>query len=196
MLRVPVGFRVIRGSIGAELHVTDVGPVMPNLQRAINAPRTATAALVLAVFSVSVGYGAVLPLLPDLAARLLPLASTAVFAALVSVVVAFAVPNRRRTDSSESAPVLPALKSPTVVTKLLVLTFIVSAGIDVFEVGLALRGTQELHLTSYQIALMFMECSWGWKSFSSRATAVSRTSSQGSSICSGSRMCARLRMPP
>ena len=34
-----------------------------------------------------------------------------------------------------------------------------SAGIGVFEVGLALRGKQELALTQYQIALMFTECS-------------------------------------
>ena len=39
------------------------------------------------------------------------------------------------------------------------LTFIVSAGVGVFEVGLALRGKQELGLTPYQIALMFTECS-------------------------------------
>jgi len=45
------------------------------------------------------------------------------------------------------------------VPKLLVLTFIVSAGVGVFEVGLALRGKQELGLTPYQIALMFTECS-------------------------------------
>ena len=43
--------------------------------------------------------------------------------------------------------------------KLLILAFIVSAGIGVFEVGLALRGKQELALTQYQIALMFTECS-------------------------------------
>ena len=43
--------------------------------------------------------------------------------------------------------------------KLLILTFIVSAGVGVFEVGLALRGKQELGLTPYQIALMFTECS-------------------------------------
>ena len=34
-----------------------------------------------------------------------------------------------------------------------------SAGIGVFEVGLALRGKQELALMQYQIALMFTECS-------------------------------------
>jgi MFS family permease len=45
------------------------------------------------------------------------------------------------------------------VPKLLILTFIVSAGIGVFEVGLALRGKQELGLTPYQIGLMFSECS-------------------------------------
>ena len=46
-----------------------------------------------------------------------------------------------------------------VVPRLLVLAFIVSAGVGVFEVGLALRGKQELGLTQYQIATMFSECS-------------------------------------
>jgi len=45
------------------------------------------------------------------------------------------------------------------VPKLLLLTFIVSAGVGAFEVGLALRGKQALGLTAYQIALMFAECS-------------------------------------
>ena len=34
-----------------------------------------------------------------------------------------------------------------------------SGGVGVFEVGLALRGKQELGLTPYQIAMMFTECS-------------------------------------
>ena len=42
---------------------------------------------------------------------------------------------------------------------LLTLTFVVSTGVGVFEVGLALRGKQELGLAPYQIALMFSECS-------------------------------------
>jgi predicted MFS family arabinose efflux permease len=50
-------------------------------------------------------------------------------------------------------------ESAWLVPKLLVLTFIVSGGVGVFEVGLALRGKQELGLRSYQIALMFTECS-------------------------------------
>jgi predicted MFS family arabinose efflux permease len=45
------------------------------------------------------------------------------------------------------------------VPRLLILTFVVSAGVGVFEVGLALRGKQELGLSPYQIALMFTECS-------------------------------------
>jgi hypothetical protein len=43
--------------------------------------------------------------------------------------------------------------------RLVVLTFIVSTALGVFEVGVALRGTQQLNLTPYQIAVMFTECS-------------------------------------
>jgi MFS family permease len=59
----------------------------------------------------------------------------------------------RRRDQSGLAP------SRWLVPRLLILAFIVSAGVGVFEVGLALRGKQELGLTQYQIALMFTECS-------------------------------------
>ena len=61
-----------------------------------------------------------------------------------------ATPKRDRADLSVSHWLVP---------KLLSLAFIVSAGVGVFEVGLALRGKQELGLTQYQIALMFTECS-------------------------------------
>lgn len=43
--------------------------------------------------------------------------------------------------------------------KLLLLTFIVSTSVAAFEVELALLGKDDLGLTSYQIALMFAECS-------------------------------------
>jgi MFS family permease len=89
----------------------------------------------------------------------IPLASTAMLAALVSIVVAAAVPNGQRSDLSEKAPGIPAEKDRPVIMRLLVLTFIVSAGLGAFEVGLALRGTQQLNLRSYQVALMFTECS-------------------------------------
>jgi predicted MFS family arabinose efflux permease len=50
-------------------------------------------------------------------------------------------------------------KSTWLVPTLLILSFIVSTGVGVFEVGLALRGRQQLHLAPYQIAVMFTECS-------------------------------------
>jgi len=49
--------------------------------------------------------------------------------------------------------------APGLVRSLLLLGFVVSAGIGVFEVGLALRGKQELGLTPLQIATMFTLCS-------------------------------------
>jgi predicted MFS family arabinose efflux permease len=39
------------------------------------------------------------------------------------------------------------------------LSFIISTGVGVFEVGLALRGKEQLGLSHYQIAWMFTECS-------------------------------------
>jgi len=88
-----------------------------------------------------------------------PLAATALLAFLVSLAVAFTVPGRQGSDRSKQASITAVDKSAWLVPKLLILTFIVSAGIGVFEVGLALRGKQELGLTPYQIALMFTECS-------------------------------------
>lgn len=88
-----------------------------------------------------------------------PLASTAILAILVGVLVALVVPNRRAPAPSAKSDLRPAKDMSALVTRLLVLTFIVSAGVGVFEVGLALRGTQELRLTPYQVALMFTECS-------------------------------------
>jgi len=89
----------------------------------------------------------------------LPLTATALLAILVSLAVAFAVPCGQSGDRSSKAARAPVDTSAWLVPKLLALTFIVSAGVGVFEVGLALRGKQELGLTPYQIALMFAECS-------------------------------------
>jgi MFS family permease len=89
----------------------------------------------------------------------IPLAATALLAFLVAPVVAFAVPSGEGHDRSMKTNSTPVDKAAWLVPKLLILTFIVSAGIGVFEVGLALRGKQELGLTPYQIALMFTECS-------------------------------------
>ena len=89
----------------------------------------------------------------------IPLAATALLAFLVASAVAFAVPNGEGRDRSQKANGASVDKTAWLVPKLLILTFIVSAGVGVFEVGLALRGKQELGLTPYQIGLMFSECS-------------------------------------
>ena len=89
----------------------------------------------------------------------IPLAATALLAFLVACVVAFAVPSGEGNDRSQETTGASVDRSAWLVPKLLILTFIVSAGVGVFEVGLALRGKQELGLTPYQIAAMFTECS-------------------------------------
>jgi len=89
----------------------------------------------------------------------IPLTATALLAFLVACAVAFAVPGGEGREWSQKATGAALDRTVWVVPKLLILTFIVSAGVGVFEVGIALRGKQELGLTPYQIALMFTECS-------------------------------------
>jgi MFS family permease len=89
----------------------------------------------------------------------IPLTATALLAFLVVSIVAFAVPDGEGRQQSHKAIGAAGDKHEWLVAKLLVLTFIVSVGVGVFEVGLALRGKLELGLTPYQIALMFTECS-------------------------------------
>lgn len=88
-----------------------------------------------------------------------PMAATAILAFLVAFAVVFVVPITKRDDSIPKPSSTALEKRARLVPKLLALAFIVSAGVGVFEVGLALRGKQELGLTKYQIALMFTECS-------------------------------------
>ncbi|MEO7326931.1 MAG: MFS transporter [Minicystis sp.] len=90
----------------------------------------------------------------------IPLAATALLALAAALAVGLAVPRATlggdaARKSATLARAMPAWVLPT----LLALTFIASAGVGVFEVGLALRSRQELGLTPYQIALMFSECS-------------------------------------
>jgi MFS family permease len=89
----------------------------------------------------------------------IPLAATALLAFLVALAVAIAMPGGRSHDQSQKTLDAAVDKTTWLVPKLLILTVIVSAGVGIFEVGLALRGKQELGLTPYQIALMFTECS-------------------------------------
>ena len=88
-----------------------------------------------------------------------PMAATAILACLVAFAVVFVVPITKRDDTIPKRSSTALEKRARLVPKLLALAFIVSAGVGVFEVGLALRGKQELGLTKYQIALMFTECS-------------------------------------
>jgi MFS family permease len=105
------------------------------------------------------GAATVLPVVDAAGSLALPLAGTAVLALLVAVAAMMTVPGTKPGDTApQQRP--PAVAAATwLVPKLLALAFIVSAGVGVFEVGLALRGKQELGLTQYQIALMFTECS-------------------------------------
>ena len=89
----------------------------------------------------------------------IPLAATALLAFLVACAVAFAVPSGEGHDRLQKTKSAVVYRTSWLVPKLLILTFIVSAGVGVFEVGLALRGKQELGLSPFQIALMFTECS-------------------------------------
>jgi MFS family permease len=88
-----------------------------------------------------------------------PLVGTAVLALLVAGAAMMTIPRTTRVDAAPKREQVALDASPWLVPKLLSLAFIVSAGVGVFEVGLALRGKQELGLTQYQIASMFTECS-------------------------------------
>ena len=89
----------------------------------------------------------------------IPLAATALLAFAVAAVAVFTVPSANSNDRSLKTKSAAVNETPWLVPKLLILTFIVSAGVGVFEVGLALRGKQELGLSPTQIAVMFTECS-------------------------------------
>jgi MFS family permease len=88
-----------------------------------------------------------------------PLAATAGLAFFVAVAAAVTVPVTTRNDSAPNRVEPSSGLNPWLVPTLFFLDFIVSSGVGVFEVGLALRGKQELGLTQYQIAMMFTECS-------------------------------------
>lgn len=88
-----------------------------------------------------------------------PLAGSAILAFLVAIGVAATAPGKPPGAAASGVERVTAQSGRWLVPRLLGLAFIVSAGVGVFEVGLALRGKQELGLTQYQIALMFTECS-------------------------------------
>jgi MFS family permease len=105
------------------------------------------------------GAANMLPVVSGVGTLALPLAGTAVLALLVAVAAVMTVPGTKLGDFVPKRDQAASETGPWLLPKLLSLAFIVSAGVGVFEVGLALRGKQELGLTQYQIALMFTECS-------------------------------------
>jgi MFS family permease len=90
---------------------------------------------------------------------LAPLVVTALLAACVGIAVACVIPRTMGGPRLNKAAIASVDGNVWVVPKLLALTLIVSTGIGVFQVGLALRGKQELGLTPLQIAVMYSECS-------------------------------------
>ena len=99
------------------------------------------------------------PEMASLGPLVVPLAGTSALALLVAIGAMLTIHGDTaiKKGPNDAQPGLPADK--WLVSRLLALAFIVSAGVGVFEVGLALRGKQELGLTPYQIAMMFTECS-------------------------------------
>ena len=100
------------------------------------------------------------PIMTNVGPLVLPLAGAAVLALLAAIAAMLAVPRQAAVGARPERDQQPALyPEKWLVPRLLALAFIVSAAVGVFEVGLALRGKQELGLTPYQIAVMFAECS-------------------------------------
>jgi MFS family permease len=89
----------------------------------------------------------------------LPLATTAVLALCAAATVAFMVAGAKPGVNAHRREHHLGDRDRWLVARLLGLSFVVAAGVGVFEVGLALRGKQELGLTRAQIAVMFTECS-------------------------------------
>ena len=88
----------------------------------------------------------------------MPLAATGILALLAALAVGLAVP-RRRYEPGNVTTAGTVINPKSLVPTLLALSFIISTGVGVFEVGLALRGKEQLGLSHYQIAWMFTECS-------------------------------------
>ena len=108
---------------------------------------------------ISQGAAHMLPIFNAAGSLAVPLAATAVMAILVAIAAAVTIPRTIHDAAAANRDQSVSQNEPWLVPRLLSLAFIVSAGIGVFEVGLALRGKQELGLTQYQIASMFTLCS-------------------------------------
>jgi MFS family permease len=89
----------------------------------------------------------------------IPLAATTVMAFVAAAAVGLTIPVITPEPTGRKRQHHLGDTNRWLVTRLLALAFFVSAGVGVFEVGLALRGKQELGLNREEIAMMFTECS-------------------------------------
>ena len=112
----------------------------------------------LGVFIAS-GAASMLPAGSAAGSLALPLAGTAVLAFVAAAAAVMTVSGVNPSGDASTRGPATSKSFHWLVPKLLTLAFIVSAGVGVFEVGLALRGKQELGLTQFQIASMFTLCS-------------------------------------
>lgn len=86
------------------------------------------------------------------------MAVTGVLALVAGALIALALPPDRARRAAFSRPLSRPAGLADGRLRLLALSFIVSAGVAIFEVGLALRGQEEAGLDPGQVAVMFMVC--------------------------------------
>ena len=108
---------------------------------------------------VAQGAAGILPATSSGGALAFPLAATAMLAFILAATAVKLLPRADKANPAANQAPVPVPIARTLMRLMLALSFIVSAAVGVFEVGLALRGKQELGLTPYQVAIMFTECS-------------------------------------
>ncbi len=80
------------------------------------------------------------------------------FAFLVALAIWAFVPNPTSKEADAGGPP-STLNNNTALPRLLNISFVTAAAVGAFEVGLALRATQILNMSPYEVGLMFTECS-------------------------------------
>ena len=105
------------------------------------------------------GAAGLLPATSSTGSLAFPLAATALLAFILAATALKLLPRAQEHSLDVTNGPVPTKTVPTLIPRMFALAFIVSAAVGVFEVGLALRGKQELGLTQYQVAAMFTECS-------------------------------------
>ena len=113
------------------------------------------------MLGVFIGQGAagLLPATSSTGLLTFPLGATAVLALILAGAALRVLPQAKNASLGLSKAPVPTRIVHTLMPRMLALALIVSAAVGVFEVGLALRGKQELGFTQYQVAAMFTECS-------------------------------------